>query len=201
METPASTFIPKYYLATYIWLSAYVVGFIFLLVFSILTSSLPSGEINWAGIYWGAGFGVAALYEGSKLIKEFKFDDNEMAVHYYVKGGKTIDYREIKGINIQWSYMDTKKAKIYFYEMKNQDDLLAKAVDILRTKNILDINLEEEHKKTFAARNKRLRFALIFTVAIGLVAEFVGNADWSYFSIILILYFILVYQVLRLFIK
>ena len=201
METRSNTFIPKYYLATYIWLFAYTVGFVFLIAFSILRSSSPSGEGYWVGIYWGVGFGVAALYEGSKLIKAIEFNDNEMVVQYHVRGRKVIDYREIKGVNIQWSYMDTKRAKIYFYEMVNQEDLLTKVIGILGNKKILDINLEEEHKKTFAARNKRFRYALIFTVAIGLVAEFVGNADWSSFSIILLLYFVLIYQVLRLFIK
>lgn len=201
MRQSSIAFIPKYYPATYIWLLIYFGGFILLIAYSLIISTLPVAEGNWRGIYWGIGFGVAALYEGGKLIKAVEFNENEIVVHYFIRKQKTIEYREIKGLNVEWAYLDTKKTKIYYHGMKNQEELLVKATDILRRKNILKINIEEEERKDFSARNKRLRFAFIFTVAVGLVAEFVGNADWSYFYIILILYFVLAYQILRLFIK
>lgn len=201
METPSNTFVPKYHPATYIWLLIYVVGFVLLITFPIVRSSMFPGEENWVGIYWGIGFGIAALYEGSKLIRAIEFGDNEMSVHFRIRGQKIIDYTGIKRINIEWSYIDSIKSKIYFHDMENQDELLTKIAGILNKKNIKDISLEEEEKKALAVVYRRLRFALIFTVAIGLVAEFIGNADWSYFYIILILYFVLIYQVLRLFIK
>ena len=201
MEIPSHDFIPKYTPAVYLFLLACIVAFLFFMASSIFISTLPFSEGSWKGVYWGVAFGITALYEGSKLIKAIEFDDLEMVVRYRFRRQKSIDYHEIKGVNLQWEYIDSKRGKVYFYGMENIEELLPRMTGILSNKKILDINLEEEARKTSSERNKRVRYALIFTVAIGLVAEFVGNADWSYFYIILILYFILAYQVLRLFIR
>lgn len=201
MDTTSNTIIPKYYPATYIWLLFYVVGFVALMTFPFIRSAIFPGEEYWVGFYWGIGFGLAALYEGGKLIRVIEFGDDEIVLYRRLWGRKSILYREIRKINIEWSYIDAKGAKIHFYGMVNQEELLKKVTDTLSEKNILDISLREEEKKSLAVVYKRLRYALILTVAIGLVAEFVGNTDWSSFYIILILYFVLIYQVLRFFIK
>lgn len=168
----------------------------------MFVSTLPHGGNPWEStVYWIIAFPIAALYEASRMIKVVEFRDSEMIVRYYLRRNKAIGYREITGIEVEWSYIRTTRGRIYIGEMVNQDELEARVVDILRARQILDINLTEENRKTVDAVKKRLRYALVITIVIGLVAEFVGHADWSEFSIILFLYFILAYLVLWLFIK
>jgi hypothetical protein len=201
METPSSIFTPKYTPVAYIVIFACFGVFVFLVAAWIIRRTLLPGEDNWVAIYWGVAFGLTGLYEGSKLIKVIEFHTNEMTVQYHFGRKRSIEYRGIKGINTEWSYLDTIRGKIYLYGMENLSDLLMKVIGILGEKKILEIDVKEEDERFRIVRYKRLRYAIIITVAIGLLAEFVGNADWSYFYIILILYFVLAYQILRLFIK
>lgn len=200
METPSKTFIPKYFSVTYIWIFTCLGGCLFLAVFSIFRSAPLYDEWEFKGILGSMLFGLTAFYEYSKLVKAIEFNDNAMVVHFRMQMRKIIEYRNVMRVNIQWGYIDSKGAKVHFDGMENQDELLKKMADTVYNRDVLNIYREEE-KRTSATRNKRLRYTLIFTVTIGFVAEFVGNADWSYFYIILALYFVLVYQVLRLFIK
>ena len=201
MQTPSNVFIPKYTPGVYIWLAIYIAGFVLLMASPFIRRVLYPGEETWVAFYWGIGFGIAALYEGGKLIRAVEFGDDELILDRFLRGRKTVPYRDIRKISLEWSYIDAKGAKIYFHDMVNQDEILSKITQVLSAKNISNISLEEVKKNARAVVYKRLRYALIFTAAIGLLAEFVGHADWSSFSIILVLYFVLAYQVLRLFIK
>lgn len=202
MESKIEKFFPKYNLWDHIEPFVYLGVSAFLILFSMFVSTLPHGGNPWEStVYWIIAFPIAALYEASRMIKVVEFRDSEMIVRYYLRRKKAIGYREITGIEVEWSYIRTTRGRIYIGEMVNQDELEARVVDILRARQILDINLTEENRKTVDAVKKRLRYALVITIVIGLVAEFVGHADWSEFSIILFLYFILAYLVLWLFIK
>lgn len=201
MQTPSILFVPKYTPGAYIWLAIYIAGFVLLMTSPFIRNALYPGEETWVGFYWGIAFGLAALYEGGKLIRAIEFGDDGMVLDRYLRGRKSIPYREIKRIILEWSYIDAKGAKIYFHDMTNQDEMLTTLTQVLSAKNLANLSLEEAQKKVRAVVFKRLRYALIFTAAVGLLAEFVGHADWSSFSIILLLYFVLAYQVLRLFIK
>jgi len=88
METPSSVFVPKYHSATHIWLLIYVAGFVLLMTFPFIRNAMFPGEETWVGFYWGIGFGMAALYEGSKLVRAIEFGDEEMMVHLYMRGRK-----------------------------------------------------------------------------------------------------------------
>jgi hypothetical protein len=195
VEIQSNVFTPKYLFTVYLKPLVYGVGFFFLSFVVI-----QRGWYGWDYALILALFGFPAFQEAGKLIKEIEFGENEMIVRYFLWREKSVDYHNIKNVDVNIS-IGFSNAVISLKEMTNRMELQKRLADILRKKKIREINIEKEIEKKSKAGKKIFSYAFAFTVVIGVVASSIVNADLATWALMLVLLFAISVIILSVFIK
>lgn len=175
-NTNPDIFIPKYLFAAYLLPLVYGCVSIVLLFITIQRQSL-----DWTLILFAIFSGVNTYQNAKDIIKEVEFDERKMIIRYYLFGTKTIAYEDID-VNVGF-HIKGERVVIPFKHMTNKMYLQERVVQILRKKNIKNINIDEIIKERKHALVKSLNYALLIPLILGGLASFVVHADiesWAY---------------------
>jgi hypothetical protein len=195
IKNESSVFYPKYFFTSYMR-PLVVLGYGAFILFECIQRQ----DYSWVFLSLLLVSALVAFLNGKEIIREIEFSDESMTIHYFIWPESEIEWREIKSIQANVS-IKARRVTIPLTQIRNRMELQNRVAIILSEKKILNINIEEEIIKGKRILVKRLKYTVITTTALVLLAISVIRADLATWAFLIFMLFFVALLIFSIFLK